>query len=360
MPGQVNANYSANFQKFVDFANKAYATKGEDTVARFSGMPRGDYKGTFASFMRTADMKTANDQVRDLFRKTIADMFGGERNIPDVVRDNMKLEDFNKGKPLTARRIKQVASAIEILAGGMFQSAASVGKAKSMGYVASELPKLARAANIYQQAKGCTVEEAEAAALDPNSKARRLYDCGGRFTQNVENFKKGLALMDKFDGWFKSLHDDYAAGKLDTPTKRSFKAGVCNRDSAVPALKFLMEEIAVNSKIPLEAGNPEDVFGMKNNPAMRFIGRNYTISFANSLALHRAKLHDFLRKLARADSAGEAHRPLRRVRRIAQAPLGQQHARQETGNRPEHQRGSRRARDEELRRRRGAAEIREA
>ena len=135
MPGQVNANYSANFQKFVDFANKAYATKGEDTVARFSGMPRGDYKGTFASFMRTADMKTANDQVRDLFRKTIADMFGGERNIPDVVRDNMKLEDFNKGKPLTARRIKQVASAIDILGGGMFQSAASVGKAKSMGYV---------------------------------------------------------------------------------------------------------------------------------------------------------------------------------------------------------------------------------
>ena len=284
MPGQVNANYSANFQKFVDFANKAYAKNAEDTVARFSGMPRGDYKGTFASFKRTAEMKTANDQVRDLFRKTIADMFGGERNIPDVVRDNMKLEDFNKGKPLTARRIKQVASAIDILAGGMFQSAASVGKAKSMGYVASELPKLARAANIYHQATGCTFEEAEAVALDPNSKARRLYDCGGRFTQNVENFKKGLALMDKFDGWFKNLHDDYAANKLDTPTKRNFKAGVCNRDSAVPALKFLMEEIAVNSKIPLEAENPEDVFGMKNNPAMRFIGRNYTISFANSLA----------------------------------------------------------------------------
>ena len=45
MAGQVNANYSANFQKFVDFANKAYATKSEDTVARFSGMPKGDYKG---------------------------------------------------------------------------------------------------------------------------------------------------------------------------------------------------------------------------------------------------------------------------------------------------------------------------
>ena len=68
MAGQVNANYSANFQKFVDFANKAYATKGEDTVARFKGMPVGDYKGAFASFKRTADMKAANDQVRDLFR----------------------------------------------------------------------------------------------------------------------------------------------------------------------------------------------------------------------------------------------------------------------------------------------------
>ena len=48
MAGQVNANYSANFQKFVDFASKAYATKGEDTVARFKGMPVGDYKGLFA------------------------------------------------------------------------------------------------------------------------------------------------------------------------------------------------------------------------------------------------------------------------------------------------------------------------
>ena len=85
MPTQVNTNYSAHFQKFVDFANKAYATKGENTVARFEGMPKSDYKGPFASFFRTSDMKTANDQVRDLFLKTVADMFGGERNIPELV-----------------------------------------------------------------------------------------------------------------------------------------------------------------------------------------------------------------------------------------------------------------------------------
>ena len=86
MSMQVNTNYSENFQKFVDFAAKAYATKGENTVARFEGMPKGDYKGAFASFWRTSDMKTANDQVRDLFLKTVADMFGGEKFIPEIGR----------------------------------------------------------------------------------------------------------------------------------------------------------------------------------------------------------------------------------------------------------------------------------
>ena len=55
MPAQINANYSANFQKFVDFADNAYATKGAkggDTVLRFTGAPSGDYKGSFASFRR--------------------------------------------------------------------------------------------------------------------------------------------------------------------------------------------------------------------------------------------------------------------------------------------------------------------
>ena len=154
MPTQINSNYSENFQKFVDFATKAYATKGENTVARFEGMPKGDHKGAFASFWRTSEMKTANNQVRDLFLKTVADMFGGEKFIPDIVRDNMKLEDFGKGKPLTARRINLVRVAIDSLGGGKFQDAASVGRATSMGYVSSELPKLARVANIYQQATG--------------------------------------------------------------------------------------------------------------------------------------------------------------------------------------------------------------
>ena len=137
-------------------------------------MPRGDYQGAFASFWRTSEMKAANDQVRDLFRKTVADMFGGERNIPDIVRDNMKLEDFGQGKPLTARRINLVKTAIDIVGGGKFTSSANVEEALSMGYMKSELPKLARVANLYQQATGCTDADAEKVALVPSSQARRL------------------------------------------------------------------------------------------------------------------------------------------------------------------------------------------
>ena len=282
---QINPNFSANFQRFVDFADKAYATSGENTAARFTGMPKGDYKGTFASFMRTSAMKSANDQVRDNFLKTVAGMFGGEKFIPDVVRDNMKLEDFGKGKPLTARRIKLVKIAIDTLGGGKFANGSpSADRAFQRGYTAAELPKLARAATIYQQATNCSNEEAEAAALDPASNARRLFDCGGRFTLNADNFKKGLALMDKFAGWFDNLQDDCAAKKLDTPTKLNLNFTVCTREAAAAVQKFVFEEIAVNGKLSLDAANPEDLFGMAKNPAMRFVGRGYTTSFSNSLA----------------------------------------------------------------------------
>ena len=82
MPIQISAATKANYNKFIDFAK----THNGDTVARFKGMPVGDYKGMFAPFARTADMKTANDRVRNLFLKTIADMFGGA-NLTNKTRE---------------------------------------------------------------------------------------------------------------------------------------------------------------------------------------------------------------------------------------------------------------------------------
>lgn len=51
--------------------------------------------------------------MRDLFRKSVADVFGGESRIPASVRKAMLLSDYGKGKPLTARRILAVKTAIE-------------------------------------------------------------------------------------------------------------------------------------------------------------------------------------------------------------------------------------------------------
>ena len=70
-----------------------------------------DFIGNVGRFGSAVDK---NDQVRTLFRTMVKDMFGGdEKNVPDVVKEAMKLDDYGKGKPLTARRIRAVFSAID-------------------------------------------------------------------------------------------------------------------------------------------------------------------------------------------------------------------------------------------------------
>ena len=68
---------------------------------------------------RSQDNKDANNVVRALFRQTIVGMFGGdEANIPESVKDAMKLDDYGtearpSGKPLTARRIMAVKAEVD-------------------------------------------------------------------------------------------------------------------------------------------------------------------------------------------------------------------------------------------------------
>ena len=96
------------FSRFVNFAQerfdagktKAIATKGD--IAAGGGTPleersikvsdKSDWVGNI--WLRKDDAKKANDEVRELFRKTIIDMFGGEGNIPDSVKDAMLLKDY--------------------------------------------------------------------------------------------------------------------------------------------------------------------------------------------------------------------------------------------------------------------------
>ena len=62
---------------------------------------------------RLASLKRANNTTREAFRQAVITMFGGESHIPDSVKDAMKMQDYGKGKPLTARRILAVKAAVD-------------------------------------------------------------------------------------------------------------------------------------------------------------------------------------------------------------------------------------------------------
>ena len=140
-------------------------------------------------------------------------MFGGEDKIPAGVRDAMKLQDYGKGKPLTARRILAVKNAID--ASGVLRQKAfdeSISKfhdqagmekvTLAKGYSKAELPRLAAAANLYARATGCSEADALEQVSTPGSKGNRLMNYGGRFLQSADNFKNGLRLLDSFGEWF--------------------------------------------------------------------------------------------------------------------------------------------------------------
>ena len=65
-----------------------------------------------AAFRRSDTAKDANDAARDAFQDAIIEIFGGNDKVPQAVQDAMKLDDYGKGKPLTARRINAVKDAI--------------------------------------------------------------------------------------------------------------------------------------------------------------------------------------------------------------------------------------------------------
>ncbi len=69
------------------------------------------------NWTRGVDEWILNDHTRKLFKNAIADMFGGEEKIPESVKKAMILDDYNQGKPLTARRIIAVKQAIDVYKG---------------------------------------------------------------------------------------------------------------------------------------------------------------------------------------------------------------------------------------------------
>ncbi len=118
MPVQTAANQFAIFR---EFAEEKLAEGKEKAIARLDNPAQID--GHLSSCIkaatddrvyairRSADNKKANNDVRALFMDSVKGMFQG--NIPPSVQKAMMMNDYNKGRPLTARRILAVNEAIK-------------------------------------------------------------------------------------------------------------------------------------------------------------------------------------------------------------------------------------------------------
>ncbi|MBQ7608919.1 MAG: hypothetical protein IJU76_13285, partial [Desulfovibrionaceae bacterium] len=301
--------YNAQFKNFVDFANNEIQTSGKSgqtSIAQVGGdnglgghVIKANTNDTVGKLgVRAQDIKDANNVARDLFKKAIADMYGGEKNIPKSVLDAMKLSDFDKGRPLTARRILAVKTAIDLDGSvklNTFKSADAPTVALNMGWTKAELPKIARAAHFLSAATGVDEFTAIEQLSTPGSKANRLMNYGGRFMDSASNFANGLRLMDSFADWFKGICDTMepiykmdAAERdftpADTFTKLNFDNKYLDPSYEKGLEKFALEELSVNPKANLAETDMEKLFGFKNNRAMAFFGQGYGFSFSSTIA----------------------------------------------------------------------------
>ena len=115
---------NAQFGQFVRFAEQqanpvnseaiACLAGGEDALAgrTIAASTTDRVRGWFTWRNHTADEKAMNNEVRALFRDAVYAMFGGAANLPESVKTQMRMTDYNCGKPLTARRIIAVRDAI--------------------------------------------------------------------------------------------------------------------------------------------------------------------------------------------------------------------------------------------------------
>jgi len=312
MASDLITGYTDTFKAFVNFANRADETGNRKAIARVddsAGLAgrkitaaTTDVVRSFFKFrwFRSSGDKSANNTTRKLFMDAVVKMYGSEAKIPPSVKKAMILSDYDKGKPLTARRIIAVKVAIDqanalpkqhafLDSISQFKSPETANAALSKGYAKGELTKLAYATNLYSMVMQCSETEAFNEVTKIGSKANRLMNYGGRFLHSEENFKAGLRLIDSFGDWFGKLCDVKRAdsGKFNCTnsfTEINFNGAsfVRNDRSCLAGFeRLIFEDLAVNDSLDLNETDPEKIFGMKNNAAMRFYG---TKQYENKLS----------------------------------------------------------------------------
>ena len=188
--------YNSAFKSFVEFAQNRTGENQEKAIAdarikKFNG----EEVLTIAhvktddvhKWLRTGDECDVNDRTRAIFRAAVVaavvNMFGGESKVPESVKKAMLMEDYDKGKPLTARRILAVKEAIDADGTAKARSAtirfetidnpANKAAMLAKGYTKAELPRLARAARFYAEVNHCAEFEALEALTTASWRAPR-------------------------------------------------------------------------------------------------------------------------------------------------------------------------------------------
>ena len=117
MPLEINAQ----FNRFVQFAQQQQdggavartAPEPEGVGARAGRAVSAALDDKYGAFKRSVKIRDRNNETRNLFRQSVNAIFGGAENLPQGVKDAMRLRAYdNRGTPLTARNILAVHKAI--------------------------------------------------------------------------------------------------------------------------------------------------------------------------------------------------------------------------------------------------------
>ena len=310
--------YNATFNSFVQFAQQRVDANDAKAIADADvhRQPLGGRRilavsqarnDSVHNWTRMHDQYVVNDRTRAYFKAAIANIFGGEAMIPESVKKAMALDDYNAGKPLTARRILAVKAAIDAEGSararaqaqidakfGKFESEETRATARADGFTRSEMRKVAKAVNFLRAANpGMSEADAYREVSTPHTKANRLFQYGGNFLKNVANFARGLQLLDDFHAWYADLCDfakNNTVGlktnfaNADTPTKLNVSSHlVANGQNAVDGLETLVfRDLAGDPKADLSKTG-EDLFGVENNSTMRLCANRHDAQASGSL-----------------------------------------------------------------------------
>ncbi len=285
---QVNLN-DAQFRAFTQFAasvsDKGTVLKANDNpLTAPDGTPRKivakGYDG-YGHIWRKQPSKDINNDVRTLFRDTVLRMFGVNdvQDLPDDVKTAMKTGDYDKGKPLTARRIiavsKAIAKVVEPVnksvsiekAEGLVDDALTFingkGKNPKVGDAKLDAEQHARAADLVSRlGRGMTdtclkiytnyvVLAIASGYFKDGNKVNEIAQQMSQELKNVRNFTLGDVRFAKFDAklteyWQSTLEEQMSKEKFSTYDGEglfeSFKGDAFRASFTIAGEKFNLDD----------------------------------------------------------------------------------------------------------------------